>query len=175
MWHIFHASVSIFRCSCACMLSCFSGVRLFVTLWTVACQAPLSIILTLFRDQRSLKPRTLRHTLKLTDKKKKKKKKKNLDLSASCLTVQASDVNEREWRFLEPLQVPSTRLWKGKGLPNTPQVSGLDTVVHVMIYSSPWSCEVVIILFSRWEREDWKSSQGNHTADLVLESRASCP
>ena len=76
MWHIFHASVSIFRCSCACMLSCFSGVRLFVTLWTVACQAPLSIILTLFRDQRSLKPRTLRHTLKLTDKKKKKKKKK---------------------------------------------------------------------------------------------------
>ena len=26
---------------CACMLSCFSDVRLFATLWTVACQAPL--------------------------------------------------------------------------------------------------------------------------------------
>ena len=26
-----------------CMLSCFSCVRLIVTLWTVACQAPLSI------------------------------------------------------------------------------------------------------------------------------------
>ena len=29
--------------SCACMLSCFSRVQLFVTLWTVACQAPLSM------------------------------------------------------------------------------------------------------------------------------------
>ena len=27
---------------CACMLSCFSHVRLFVTVWTIACQAPLS-------------------------------------------------------------------------------------------------------------------------------------
>ena len=27
----------------ACMLSCFSHVQLFVTLWTVACQAPLSM------------------------------------------------------------------------------------------------------------------------------------
>ena len=27
----------------ACMLSCFSCVHLFVTLWTIACQAPLSI------------------------------------------------------------------------------------------------------------------------------------
>ena len=26
---------------CMCMLSCFSHVQLFVTLWTVACQAPL--------------------------------------------------------------------------------------------------------------------------------------
>ena len=29
--------------TCACMLSCFSHVRLFVTLWTLACQAPLSM------------------------------------------------------------------------------------------------------------------------------------
>ena len=28
---------------CACVLSCFSCVRLFATPWTVACQAPLSI------------------------------------------------------------------------------------------------------------------------------------
>ena len=28
---------------CACRLSCFSCVRLFATLWTVACQAPLSM------------------------------------------------------------------------------------------------------------------------------------
>ena len=27
----------------ACMLSCFSHVHLFATLWTVACQAPLSM------------------------------------------------------------------------------------------------------------------------------------
>ena len=27
----------------ACMLSCSSQVRLFVTLWTIACQAPLSM------------------------------------------------------------------------------------------------------------------------------------
>ena len=30
-------------CVCACMLNHFSHVQLFVTLWTVACQAPLSI------------------------------------------------------------------------------------------------------------------------------------
>ena len=28
---------------CVCMLSCFSSVGLIATLWTVACQAPLSI------------------------------------------------------------------------------------------------------------------------------------
>ena len=28
---------------CACMLSCFSHIRLFTTLWTVAHQAPLSV------------------------------------------------------------------------------------------------------------------------------------
>ena len=28
---------------CVCMLSHFSRVRLFATLWTVACQAPLSM------------------------------------------------------------------------------------------------------------------------------------
>ena len=28
---------------CACMLSCFSRVRLFATSWTVVCQAPLSM------------------------------------------------------------------------------------------------------------------------------------
>ena len=28
---------------CACMLSRFSHVQLFATLWTVACQAPLSM------------------------------------------------------------------------------------------------------------------------------------
>ena len=27
----------------ACLLSCFSCIRLFATLWTVACQAPLSV------------------------------------------------------------------------------------------------------------------------------------
>ena len=27
----------------ACLLSCFSHVRLFVTLWTIACQVPLSM------------------------------------------------------------------------------------------------------------------------------------
>ena len=30
-------------CSCACMLSCFSYVQLFATLWTIAYQAPLSM------------------------------------------------------------------------------------------------------------------------------------
>ena len=28
---------------CTCVLSCFTCVQLFVTLWTVACQAPLSV------------------------------------------------------------------------------------------------------------------------------------
>ena len=28
---------------CMCMLSCFSHVQLFATLWTIACQAPLSM------------------------------------------------------------------------------------------------------------------------------------
>ena len=28
---------------CVCVLSCFSCVRLFAVLWTVACQAPLSM------------------------------------------------------------------------------------------------------------------------------------
>ena len=26
---------------CTCMLNCFSHIRLFITLWTLACQAPL--------------------------------------------------------------------------------------------------------------------------------------
>ena len=30
-------------CVCVCILSCFSHVCLFATLWTVACQAPLSM------------------------------------------------------------------------------------------------------------------------------------
>ena len=29
--------------TCMCMLSCFSHVQLFATLWTIACQAPLSM------------------------------------------------------------------------------------------------------------------------------------
>ena len=29
--------------ACACMLSHFNSVQLFATLWTVACQAPLSM------------------------------------------------------------------------------------------------------------------------------------
>ena len=33
---------SILKMLCACVLSCFSCVQLFVTLWTVAYQAPLS-------------------------------------------------------------------------------------------------------------------------------------
>ena len=28
---------------CVCVLSCFSHIQLFVTPWTVACQAPLSV------------------------------------------------------------------------------------------------------------------------------------
>ena len=34
--------VCVCLCVCTCMLSCFSRVQLFVTLWTVALQAPLS-------------------------------------------------------------------------------------------------------------------------------------
>ena len=30
-------------CLCVCMLSCFSCVQLFSTLWSVACQVPLSM------------------------------------------------------------------------------------------------------------------------------------
>ena len=30
-------------CICVCVLTCFSHVQLFVTLWTIACQAPLSM------------------------------------------------------------------------------------------------------------------------------------
>ena len=29
-----------------CMLSCFSCVQIFVTLWTVVCQTPLSMVLS---------------------------------------------------------------------------------------------------------------------------------
>ena len=29
--------------SCACVLRCFNHIRLFATLWTIACQAPLSM------------------------------------------------------------------------------------------------------------------------------------
>ena len=39
--HFFSPSVFFFSHSCACMLSCFSCVWLFVTLWTIARQAPL--------------------------------------------------------------------------------------------------------------------------------------
>ena len=36
---------ALFYCSVfhACVVSCFNRVQLFVTLWTVACQAPLSL------------------------------------------------------------------------------------------------------------------------------------
>ena len=33
----------LFISTCMCMLSCFSHVWLFATIWTVACQAPLSM------------------------------------------------------------------------------------------------------------------------------------
>ena len=39
-WILYHQAT---REACACMLSHFSRVRFFVTLWTVACQAPLSM------------------------------------------------------------------------------------------------------------------------------------
>ena len=35
--------IFLYMCVCTCMLSCFSRVRLFATLWTVASQAPLSM------------------------------------------------------------------------------------------------------------------------------------
>ena len=37
----FHVYVSV--CACVCVLGCCSSVQLFVTLWTVACQASLSM------------------------------------------------------------------------------------------------------------------------------------
>ena len=36
-------SYILISCVCACMLSCFSHVQLFATLWTVTCQTPLSM------------------------------------------------------------------------------------------------------------------------------------
>ena len=45
--HCFENNVSTFDftqlCACVCVLSCFSCIWLFVTLWTIACQAPLSM------------------------------------------------------------------------------------------------------------------------------------
>ena len=41
--HLYSGTVSTPHWYYACMLSHFSRVRLFVTLWTVACQAPLSM------------------------------------------------------------------------------------------------------------------------------------
>ena len=35
--------VCVCVCVCVCILSCFSHVQFFVTQWTVACQAPLSM------------------------------------------------------------------------------------------------------------------------------------
>ena len=42
-WTISLHSQNVHVCVCACMLSCFSCVQLFAILWTVACQAPLSM------------------------------------------------------------------------------------------------------------------------------------
>ena len=39
---------------CACMLSRFSHTGLFVTLWTVACQAPLSMFISMLVGHSSL-------------------------------------------------------------------------------------------------------------------------
>ena len=39
---ITHSASSSFQCSCAFVLSCFSRVRLCVTLWTIVLQASLS-------------------------------------------------------------------------------------------------------------------------------------
>ena len=41
MFIVDHVCVCV--CVCVCMLSHLSCVQLFVTLWTVACQAPLSM------------------------------------------------------------------------------------------------------------------------------------
>ena len=41
IWYV--TCVHIPACVCACTLSCSSCARLFSTLWTVACQAPLSV------------------------------------------------------------------------------------------------------------------------------------
>ena len=38
-----HMYPGLYLTACGCVLSCFSRVWLFVTSWTVACQAPLSI------------------------------------------------------------------------------------------------------------------------------------
>ena len=40
-WKAVCVCVFLFQHSVCCVLSCFSRVQLFVTLWTVACQAPL--------------------------------------------------------------------------------------------------------------------------------------
>ena len=41
--HITWIRIQTYVCVCCAMLSCFSRVRLFVTVWTVAHQAPLSM------------------------------------------------------------------------------------------------------------------------------------
>ena len=41
--HYMYVYICVCICMCVLMLSCFSRVQLFATLWTVACQAPLSI------------------------------------------------------------------------------------------------------------------------------------
>ena len=44
IYHIYHIVYHMKHLTtCACVLSRFTHVRLFVTLWTVACQAPLSM------------------------------------------------------------------------------------------------------------------------------------
>ena len=43
IWHIVNTKDSRYYYSCACMQSHFSCVQLFETLWTVACQVPLSM------------------------------------------------------------------------------------------------------------------------------------
>ena len=40
---LFHPERCLYNEWRACVLSCFSRVQLFATLWTVACQAPLSV------------------------------------------------------------------------------------------------------------------------------------
>ena len=41
--HFIYAYIYIYMCACVCMLSCFSHVQLFVTLWTVARQGLLTL------------------------------------------------------------------------------------------------------------------------------------